>query len=241
MTSTHSDPHTQPHPHRRFNLRNLRNIRLRGGVVPLRAAFRKLCQSFRLHRRNRAGSPPPSAASPPSQPQTQPQTEPQPQPIPCPSTLTGLSQPSSLGSPQAQQSTKQQQQQQQQKQEEQHPSLFSVTASTCESITSSSSVSTSYPTSPDPDSLGGSSDLSQQLPSDDPLVPYCASSPPPRRAPFNGGNTCYLDCVLVALFAEYDGWEGLLQTASSSVSSAFSKKSSGSSDLSSDHHRSPSY
>lgn len=30
------------------------------------------------------------------------------------------------------------------------------------------------------------------------------------RPPVNGGNTCYLDCILVALFAEFDGWDGLL-------------------------------
>lgn len=37
---------------------------------------------------------------------------------------------------------------------------------------------------------------------------------PPRAPlpPTNAGNTCYLDAVLVALFADFDGWDGLLLT-----------------------------
>ena len=231
MTSPHSDPHTQPHPHQRFSLRNIRNIRLRGGIVPLRAAFHKFCQSFHIpHRQNRPGSPP-SAASQPSQAQPQSQSEPQPQSVPNSSTLTTLSQSSSLGSPHTQPNVLQQQQLSA-KEQQQHPSLFSATTSTCTPFTTASPTSPSFPTAPPSDSLGDSGDFpfgffqkkpEHDLPSDDPLIRYDSRLPPPRRAPYNGGNTCYLDCVLVALFAEYDGWDGLLQTASSSTSSTLPK------------------
>lgn len=48
------------------------------------------------------------------------------------------------------------------------------------------------------------------------LVSYDPFGSLPARAPINGGNTCYLDSVLVAMFAEYDGWDGLIHRSSSS-------------------------
>lgn len=46
------------------------------------------------------------------------------------------------------------------------------------------------------------------------LVRYDPFGPLPPRAPVNGGNTCYLDSVLVAMFAMYDGWDGLIHRLS---------------------------
>lgn len=50
------------------------------------------------------------------------------------------------------------------------------------------------------------------MPSDD-LTEVLPKTKLPPRAPINGGNTCYLDSVIVALFAEFDGWDGLLQSS----------------------------
>lgn len=58
------------------------------------------------------------------------------------------------------------------------------------------------------------------------LILYDPSRPLPPRAPINGGNTCYLDAILVALFAEYDGWDGLLHSSPSSPSLLLSPSSS---------------
>lgn len=39
------------------------------------------------------------------------------------------------------------------------------------------------------------------------------ATPPTRaRPPSNAGNTCYLNAVLIALFADFDAWDGLLAT-----------------------------
>lgn len=65
---------------------------------------------------------------------------------------------------------------------------------------------------------------------DQSLIGYDPVRSPPPRAPINGGNTCYLDSILVALFAEYDGWDGLLHTSPSPSSSSSSSSSS-------NHHR----
>lgn len=42
------------------------------------------------------------------------------------------------------------------------------------------------------------------------LTPLSAKPVAAPRAPVNGGNTCYIDSVLVALFADFDGCDGLL-------------------------------
>lgn len=44
------------------------------------------------------------------------------------------------------------------------------------------------------------------------VAPLPRKPHPAPRPPYNGGNTCYIDAVLVALFAEFDAWDGLLQS-----------------------------
>lgn len=44
------------------------------------------------------------------------------------------------------------------------------------------------------------------------LKPLSAHPLPAPYPPVNGGNTCYLDSILVALFTEYDGCDGALQS-----------------------------
>lgn len=58
--------------------------------------------------------------------------------------------------------------------------------------------------------------MSPQLKNSQDLAPLTFNSKVPPRAPINGGNTCYIDSLIVALFAEFDGWDGLLQSSNTS-------------------------